>query len=140
LSINAQLCAKKTQLRYDLGDVKIFDRTAAEKLDNRSSAGSDALPRLRAAPAASNEHIDICICVYQVDALAPRESAERNCQGGAGEVAKCTPSTTLRVVPLPRRFAAWEEGAAVGLILPHKMGEGDRPKGGGGGGARRSAW
>jgi hypothetical protein len=45
------------------------------------------------------------------------------------------PSTTLRVVPLPRRFAAWEEGAAAGLILPHGMGEGDRPKGGGGGSA-----
>jgi hypothetical protein len=45
------------------------------------------------------------------------------------------PSTTLRVVPLPRRFAAWEEGAAAGLILPYGMGEGDRPKGGGGGSA-----
>jgi len=37
------------------------------------------------------------------------------------------------MVPLPRRFAAREEGA--GLMLPMKMGEGDRPKGGGGGSA-----
>jgi len=43
----------------------------------------------------------------------------------------------LRMVPLPRRFAAWEEGAGAGLILPQEMGEGDRPKGGGGGSAAR---
>jgi hypothetical protein len=84
LSINAQLCAKKTQLRYDLGDVKIFDRTAAEKLDNRfkrriGRGGRPLPPRLRAVSAASNEHIDICICVSQVvDAQTPGESAKLN--------------------------------------------------------------
>ena len=36
----------------------------------------------------------------------------------------------LRMVPLPR-FAREDEAAT--FILPHEMGEGDRPQGGGGG-------
>ena len=126
-------------------ELELMKRERVEALVTKNSGGRATYAKIEAARALKIEVVMVRRpAAPQAPTVFSLDEAMAWIARGARGAPRSAPSTMLRMVPLPRRFAAWEDfQAAPSRILPCEAGEEDRPKAGGGGafiaGLRRSA-